>query len=382
MATGKFLDKDGLAYYDSHVKARDAQKTELPTKLTDLNNDGNFVQDAAYKHTDNNYTDAEKTKLAGIETNADANVLEAITVNGVAAQITNKTVNITVPTDNKNLTNGAGYQTAANVKSTVEGYGYQNAANVKATVESYGYQTSDQVEAAITDKGYQTAQQVETAITGKGYQTAEQVESAIAAKGYQTAGQVASAIEDYGYQTASDVTSAIESYEYQTAPQVESIVTGKGYQTASQVDSAIAAKGYQTADQVNAIVTGKGYQTASNVKSTVEGYGYQTSAQVESAITAKGYQTESQVNNIVNAAVANAAHLKRTIVDELPTTGEENTIYLVPSASSKDSNVKDEYMWINSAWEKIGSSEVDLTGYLKESDLTVITTAEIDAMFA
>ena len=44
-----------------------AKTSEIPTKLTDLTNDGNFVQDANYVHTDNNYTTAEKTKLAGLE---------------------------------------------------------------------------------------------------------------------------------------------------------------------------------------------------------------------------------------------------------------------------------------------------------------------------
>ena len=51
-----------------------AQKSELPTKLTDLTNDGNFVQDASYVHTDNNYTTAEKNKLAGIAAGAEVNV--------------------------------------------------------------------------------------------------------------------------------------------------------------------------------------------------------------------------------------------------------------------------------------------------------------------
>ena len=51
-----------------------AKTSEIPTKLTDLTNDGNFVQDASYVHTDNNYTSAEKTKLAGIAEGAEANV--------------------------------------------------------------------------------------------------------------------------------------------------------------------------------------------------------------------------------------------------------------------------------------------------------------------
>lgn len=44
------------------------------------------------------------------------------------------------------------------------------------------------------DSGYQTAAQVESTVTGKGYQTAAQVESAVTDKGYQTAAQVGAAI--------------------------------------------------------------------------------------------------------------------------------------------------------------------------------------------
>lgn len=40
------------------------------------------VQDADYVHTDNNYTTADKNKLAGIEAGAEANVIEKVKVNG------------------------------------------------------------------------------------------------------------------------------------------------------------------------------------------------------------------------------------------------------------------------------------------------------------
>ena len=49
--------------------------------------------------SDKNYTDAEKTKLAGIEAGADVNTIESISVNNVAqSPDANKNVNITVPT--------------------------------------------------------------------------------------------------------------------------------------------------------------------------------------------------------------------------------------------------------------------------------------------
>lgn len=42
-------------------------KPTIPTKLSDLSNDSVFVEDSDYVHTDNNYTDAEKTKLSGLK---------------------------------------------------------------------------------------------------------------------------------------------------------------------------------------------------------------------------------------------------------------------------------------------------------------------------
>ncbi len=46
----------------------------VPTVTSDLTNDSNFVSDASYVHTDNNFTNADATKLSGIEAGAEVNV--------------------------------------------------------------------------------------------------------------------------------------------------------------------------------------------------------------------------------------------------------------------------------------------------------------------
>lgn len=43
-----------------------SEQLGLPTKISDLINDSDFVVDDSYVHTDNNYTSTEKTKLAGL----------------------------------------------------------------------------------------------------------------------------------------------------------------------------------------------------------------------------------------------------------------------------------------------------------------------------
>lgn len=72
-----------------------AVNVSVPTKTSDITNDNNFVSDANYVHTDNNYTTAEKNKLSGIAAGAQVNKIEAVKVNGTALSIdANKAVNI------------------------------------------------------------------------------------------------------------------------------------------------------------------------------------------------------------------------------------------------------------------------------------------------
>ena len=92
---------------------------KVPTKTSDLTNNSNFAVDANYIHTDNNYTTDEKNKLNGIAEGAQVNKIESIKVNGVAQTITSKAVDITVPTNNNQLANGAGYQTSLEVQTAI-----------------------------------------------------------------------------------------------------------------------------------------------------------------------------------------------------------------------------------------------------------------------
>lgn len=54
-------------------------------QFSDLSGTSNVVEDANYVHTDNNYTDNDASKLSGIESNAEVNTIESITINGTTA---------------------------------------------------------------------------------------------------------------------------------------------------------------------------------------------------------------------------------------------------------------------------------------------------------
>lgn len=68
-------------------------------------------------------------------------------------------------------------------------------------------------------------------------------------------------------------------------------------------------------------------------------------------------------------ALAKIKTLKKEVVDTLPSTGQDDVIYLVKDSKGKANNVYLEYLWINGAFELIGSTEVDLSGYAKTSDV-------------
>ena len=57
----------------SITKSQISDFPTIPTKISDLTNDSDFVEDANYVHTDNNYTTTEKNKLSGIATGAEVN---------------------------------------------------------------------------------------------------------------------------------------------------------------------------------------------------------------------------------------------------------------------------------------------------------------------
>lgn len=229
MSTFNFLDENGLLYFWQKIKTIFAKQSDL--------------------------TALENTVAGIVAEGGEPNVIETIQVNGTAQAVSNKTVNIPVPTNNNQLTNGAGYQTAAQVSSAISASGYQ--ANVIESIKVNG-----------------------------------------------TAQSISNKAVDINVPTNNN-----------------QLTNGAGYQTSSDVSSAISA------------------------------------------------------------ALANITGIDFQVVQSLPATGVKGTIYLV-SNSGSGTNVYDEYIYVSNAWEKIGTTAVDLSGYVQSSDLVAITNAEIDTIVA
>ena len=128
---------------------------------------------------------------------------------------------------------------------------------------------------------------------------------------------------------------------------------------------------------------GKANAVHTHTTAQVDGLDTALAGKADKATTLEGYgitdaYTQTQTDTKIAEAVAAAPHLKRAIVEELPAVGsaDANTIYMVPQG---DGTVDDpgtatshynEYMLINGAFELIGSSQVDLTGYATETFVT------------
>jgi hypothetical protein len=88
--------------------------------------------------------------------------------------------------------------------------------------------------------------------------------------------------------------------------------------------------------------------------------------------------TQIATTAFVKAAIAAASiGVQFEIVQSLPASGNASTIYLLSHGGTAP-DVYDEYIWINNAWEKIGTTQVDLSNYVQFSDLVAITSTEID----
>ena len=85
----------------------------------------------------NDFTDALKNKLDGIESGAQVNKIESIKVNNVTQAITDKSVNISVPTKTSQISNDSGYIT----KSVNDLDNYYKKTEIDTTLNSYATKT-------------------------------------------------------------------------------------------------------------------------------------------------------------------------------------------------------------------------------------------------
>ena len=134
----------------------------------------------------------------------------------------------------------------------------------------------------------------------------------------------------------------------------------------------------------NFVTGGTVYSTTSTLapKASPSFTGTPTAPTASAGTSTTQVATTAFVTDAVSTAIGSITGIDFQIVTSLPSTGTKGVIYLVSNSGSSP-NSYDEYIWIvpsggSGRFAKIGTTDVDLSGYLQIS--AYITNAEIDTI--
>ena len=377
-----------------------AKKTDLPTKTSDLTNDSGFITSANLPGiaststaglvkvdgttiTINNNGVISGTKQIGISQQAD-NILEAKN-DGLyvpPTDLSGYAKTSTIPTKTSQLTNDSNYITSSSVPTKLS----QLTNDLIATTKKAGTVIPDGDTVTIDGNGTITAtiganslsrdegNQIE--LHDDGIYISALNEEAI----YESidAVDLASPIltpytEEELYQLAWEDITVEEKPEY-TEEELDAmldeidlsgIISGE-----ENVIESISLNGVNIAPDANKNVA---LTVITNAVNNLTNYYLKTET-----------YTKTEVDNIVGAI----SSMSFEIVNSLPSSDiSTSVIYLVAKSSAGTYNVYDEYIYANSAWEKIGDTQIDLSGYVTTSALNTAlanytTTANLTTLLA
>lgn len=118
--------------------------------------------------------------------------------------------------------------------------------------------------------------------------------------------------------------------------------------------------------KLNGVATGAQVNKIESVKVNGTALTIDSSKAVNVDLTA--YAKSADVTKEIASAVSGVTQIDYSVVESLPSTGKKGIIYLVANSDSGN-NIYDEYIYINSKFEKLGSREMDLSSYAKKTDI-------------
>ena len=118
--------------------------------------------------------------------------------------------------------------------------------------------------------------------------------------------------------------------------------------------------------KLNGVATGAQANKIESVKVNGTALTIDSSKAVNVDLTA--YAKSADVTKEIASAVSGVTQIDYSVVESLPSTGKKGIIYLVANSGSNN-NIYDEYIYINSKFEKLGSREMDLSSYAKKTDI-------------
>lgn len=125
-------------------------------------------------------------------------------------------------------------------------------------------------------------------------------------------------------------------------------------------------------------VNSQGHITAGTNPTTLAGYGI-TDAKIVNGVITLGANTitpltshQSLANyytkDQVNSQISSIPKFAIAVVTNLPTSNISNTTIYLKKTGADSQNLYTEYIYVNSAWEQLGTQKLDLSGYLTKTD--------------
>lgn len=346
MSEYKYLDENGLTYYHSKVKNLLAEKVDKV--------EGKGL-------STNDYTTAEKNKLASVENGAEPNqnAFNKIVVGSTTIEADSKTDTLT-------LSAGSNVTLTPNASNDTIQISATNTTYDDATTTTHGLMS-------VADKN--TLDKLDT-LVDRG----------------ASGGQDQNTLRDYEWSSSKSY-SQQDIVVYENGIYIALNTPTTGQFIASEWGGPIDIGGATISSVKTAFYLAKGFTTTipelQNAIANKADINNPTLTGTPKAPTASAGTNTTQiattafVKTAVDNAIAGIAGIEFQIVTSLPTTGKTGTIYLVSNGGA-DPNSYDEYIWITSTskFEKIGTTDVDLSGYVQKTEMVTITNAEIDTIVA
>mgnify|MGYP000726040276 CR=1 FL=1 len=149
---------------------------------------------------------------------------------------------------------------------------------------------------------------------------------------------------------------------------------GEGKFVAKETGKGLSTNDYTTAEKtkLNGVSAGAQVNKIESVKVNGTALTIDSSKAVNVDLTA--YAKSADVTEEIASAVSGVTQIDYSVVESLPSTGKKGIIYLVAN-SETGTNIYDEYIYINSKFEKLGSRELDLSSYAKKTDIPTKVSA-------
>lgn len=127
-----------------------------------------------------------------------------------------------------------------------------------------------------------------------------------------------------------------------------------------------------------------------NISKTANGVSFSVEHDtgIQAGFSSVELPNETRVQSLINAGLGSISGVNFQVVQTLPATGVNGVFYLMANGEASGSNIYDEYVWVNKgttespnyAFERLGTMDVDLSGYVQATDMVPLTNDEVDAI--